>query len=543
MSRLEREIDEIRAPGRGRRRERAGGARRARADEEAERIRKDSEEEIARRLAAAKAELRRAAAEPHGHDRAARSSSARSTRRTASVFSTDSVERLKEARDERFRTSLRARLRRRPRRQDYDFGAFLAAGETLARRRSTPTRSCARSCSAPPCRGRPRARPSRELGGKAGHGRVRHRASSRSCCSNHRLLEAGARLPGAPRLERRGAGHPARRRSRSPEPLDGARAEDDRGRPRRAHGQDACGCRSTSNASHAGGFVARGGIQRVRRFGRPPRSGDSRRTSDREREPEMEIKADEITAILKQQLADYEKAIDVAEVGTVLSVGDGIARIYGLDKVMAGELVDFGHDIFGLRSEPRAGPGRRRAARRGVGGQGRTGGAPHAPHHPGARRAGAGRPRRGRARPAARRQGPDRDDRVVPDRAHRARRHRPPARQGARADGHQGDRRHDPDRPRPARAHHRRPPDRARRRSRSTRSSTRRARASSASTSRSARRSRRSPRSPRRSRSTARWSTRSSSRRPRRTRPRCCISPRTPAARWASGSSTTRSTR
>ena len=62
----------------------------------------------------------------------------------------------------------------------------------------------------------------------------------------------------------------------------------------------------------------------------------------------MEIKADEITAILKQQLADYEKAIDVAEVGTVLSVGDGIARVYGLDKVMAGELVDFGHDIYGL---------------------------------------------------------------------------------------------------------------------------------------------------------------------------------------------------
>ena len=40
--------------------------------------------------------------------------------------------------------------------------------------------------------------------------------------------------------------------------------------------------------------------------------------------------------------------VDVAEVGTVLSVGDGIARVYGLDKVMAGELVDFGHDIFGL---------------------------------------------------------------------------------------------------------------------------------------------------------------------------------------------------
>jgi F-type H+-transporting ATPase subunit alpha len=62
----------------------------------------------------------------------------------------------------------------------------------------------------------------------------------------------------------------------------------------------------------------------------------------------MEIKADEITEILRQQLAGYEQAIDVAEVGTVLSAGDGIARIHGLDKVMAGELVDFGHDLYGL---------------------------------------------------------------------------------------------------------------------------------------------------------------------------------------------------
>jgi F-type H+-transporting ATPase subunit alpha len=62
----------------------------------------------------------------------------------------------------------------------------------------------------------------------------------------------------------------------------------------------------------------------------------------------MEIKPDEITEILKQELAGYEKAIDVAEVGTVLSVGDGIARIYGLDKAMAGELIDFGHDLYGL---------------------------------------------------------------------------------------------------------------------------------------------------------------------------------------------------
>src|ERR1700720_2781177 len=62
----------------------------------------------------------------------------------------------------------------------------------------------------------------------------------------------------------------------------------------------------------------------------------------------MEIKAEEITEILKRQLAGYEKSIDVAEVGTVLSVGDGIARVYGLDKAMAGELLDFGHDLYGL---------------------------------------------------------------------------------------------------------------------------------------------------------------------------------------------------
>jgi F-type H+-transporting ATPase subunit alpha len=62
----------------------------------------------------------------------------------------------------------------------------------------------------------------------------------------------------------------------------------------------------------------------------------------------MQIRADEITEILKRQLEGYEKAIDVAEVGTVLSVGDGIARAYGLDKAMAGELLDFGHDLYGL---------------------------------------------------------------------------------------------------------------------------------------------------------------------------------------------------
>src|SRR5438132_11425882 len=62
----------------------------------------------------------------------------------------------------------------------------------------------------------------------------------------------------------------------------------------------------------------------------------------------MDVHAKEITEILKRELAGYEKSIDVAEIGTVLSVGDGIARVYGLDKAMAGELLDFGHDLFGL---------------------------------------------------------------------------------------------------------------------------------------------------------------------------------------------------
>jgi len=62
----------------------------------------------------------------------------------------------------------------------------------------------------------------------------------------------------------------------------------------------------------------------------------------------MQIKADEITAILERELAGYEADVDVAEVGSVLSVGDGIARIYGLEKAMANELLAFPNDVYGL---------------------------------------------------------------------------------------------------------------------------------------------------------------------------------------------------
>ena len=62
----------------------------------------------------------------------------------------------------------------------------------------------------------------------------------------------------------------------------------------------------------------------------------------------MEIRAAEISAILKQQIASFGTEAEVAEVGTVLSVGDGIARVYGLDKVQAGEMVDFADGTKGL---------------------------------------------------------------------------------------------------------------------------------------------------------------------------------------------------
>src|SRR6266480_3707799 len=62
----------------------------------------------------------------------------------------------------------------------------------------------------------------------------------------------------------------------------------------------------------------------------------------------MEIRAAEISAILKQQIAGFGSEADVAEIGQVLSVGDGIARIYGLDQVQAGEMVEFPNGIKGM---------------------------------------------------------------------------------------------------------------------------------------------------------------------------------------------------
>src|ERR1700677_3294823 len=61
-----------------------------------------------------------------------------------------------------------------------------------------------------------------------------------------------------------------------------------------------------------------------------------------------QIKADEITQLLREQIANYDSKVQVDEVGTITSLGDGIARLHGLDKVMAGELLAFPHGIAGL---------------------------------------------------------------------------------------------------------------------------------------------------------------------------------------------------
>ena len=62
----------------------------------------------------------------------------------------------------------------------------------------------------------------------------------------------------------------------------------------------------------------------------------------------MDIRAEEISSILKEQIQNYEARVQVSETGTVLSVGDGIARLYGLQNAMAGELLEFPGNLMGM---------------------------------------------------------------------------------------------------------------------------------------------------------------------------------------------------
>ena len=62
----------------------------------------------------------------------------------------------------------------------------------------------------------------------------------------------------------------------------------------------------------------------------------------------MDIKAEEISKIIRDQIGSYAVDVDVAEVGTIVSVGDGIARVHGVENTMAGEMLEFPHGVFGI---------------------------------------------------------------------------------------------------------------------------------------------------------------------------------------------------
>ena len=62
----------------------------------------------------------------------------------------------------------------------------------------------------------------------------------------------------------------------------------------------------------------------------------------------MKMNPEEITAVIKDQIKNYNVDLNVDDVGTVIEIGDGIAHVHGLQKAMSGELLDFGNDIYGL---------------------------------------------------------------------------------------------------------------------------------------------------------------------------------------------------
>ena len=182
------------------------------------------------------------------------------------------------------------------------------------------------------------------------------------------------------------------------------------------------------------------------------------------RRKNMDIKAEEISKIIRDQIGSYAVDVDVAEVGTIVSVGDGIARVHGVENTMAGEMLEFPHGIFGIAlnlEEESVGAvllGDYTEIKEGdtVKRTGRIISVPVGHELVGRVVNALGQPIDGK--------GPIVVEAVDADRAHRARRRRSLAGQGAAADRAQGDRRDGADRPRPARADHRRPPDRQDRR-------------------------------------------------------------------------------
>src|ERR671917_912788 len=62
----------------------------------------------------------------------------------------------------------------------------------------------------------------------------------------------------------------------------------------------------------------------------------------------MDIRAEEISKIIRDQIGSYAVDVNVAEVGSVVSIGDGIARVHGVERAMAGEMIEFPHGVFGI---------------------------------------------------------------------------------------------------------------------------------------------------------------------------------------------------
>jgi hypothetical protein len=86
----------------------------------------------------------------------------------------------------------------------------------------------------------------------------------------------------------------------------------------------------------------------------------------------MDIRADEISKILRDQIGSHAVQVDIAEVGSVISLGDGIARVHGVERAMAGEMIEFPHGVFGRTRPRRTGLRRAQAVRRSLPATGRA---------------------------------------------------------------------------------------------------------------------------------------------------------------------------
>ena len=62
----------------------------------------------------------------------------------------------------------------------------------------------------------------------------------------------------------------------------------------------------------------------------------------------MDIRAEEISKIIRDQIGSFSVQVDVAEVGSVISIGDGIAQVHGVERAMAGEMLEFPNEVFGI---------------------------------------------------------------------------------------------------------------------------------------------------------------------------------------------------